>query len=82
MTEGFLDAHVQQSVINEYKSMVVTYEGIKVGVNIKEIYLHTYCEKLNCHYYVRKITYQINNPRAYSNVFDLHRISRNSIDYL
>lgn len=62
--------------------MVMTYEGMRVGVIIREKYLHTYNKDTNCHYYVRKITYQVTNPKAYEILFDEKRVCKNSLNYL
>lgn len=54
--EGFIDSH-QKPRMTEYKALVMTYEGVKVGVIVKELYLHTCSDDLKYHYYVRKVTY-------------------------
>lgn len=62
--------------------MIVTYEGMKVGVKVKEVYLHSFVENTGCHYYVRKITYSVTNPKSYEKLFDQQRIHKNSLNYL
>lgn len=69
LNEGFIKSF-ENSVINEYQSMVVTYEGMRVGVKVKEVYLHSFVEATECHYYVRKITYCVTNPKSYEMLFD------------
>ena len=81
LTEGFINSN-ENTVINEYQSMIVTYEGMMVGVKVREVYLHSFVENTRCHYYVRKITYCVTNPKSYEMLFDQQRIQKNSLNYL
>lgn len=54
--EGLTDSH-DKPILKEHKALVMTYEGTKVGVIIKELFIHTYSEEHDSDYYVRKVTY-------------------------